>query len=78
MGWKSQYYGTAGMLITSRNPLSLDMGWKIIRLESSKSLSSRNPLSLDMGWKGYIARSYGFQHRRNPLSLDMGWKHYYH
>ncbi len=40
----------------SRNPLSLDMGWKSYRLRFWKpSKYGRNPLSLDMGWKLQVA-----------------------
>ncbi len=37
----------------SRNPLSLDMGWKseACKVDRWKRVKCRNPLSLDMGWK---------------------------
>ncbi len=39
----------------SRNPLSLDMGWKTQYIHLGKVEQRRNPLSLDMGWKwGYF------------------------
>ena len=37
--------------IFCRNPLSLDMGWKIDNQHFKIQLARRNPLSLDMGWK---------------------------
>ncbi len=39
-------------LNASRNPLSLDMGWKVRHVSVRPSICAcRNPLSLDMGWK---------------------------
>ncbi len=60
----------------SRNPLSLDMGWKEDWVYVFKQFfQSRNPLSLDMGWKdGMNIEEINHQTGRNPLSLDMGWK----
>ena len=63
-------------MIVGRNPLSLDMGWKLVYYDNYvKLLNSRNPLSLDMGWKPPALIVPGLVLScRNPLSLDMGWK----
>ncbi len=62
---------------SSRNPLSLDMGWKGIKyfILCRWVKPCRNPLSLDMGWKeDECSAVYTPLVGRNPLSLDMGWK----
>ena len=59
-----------------RNPLSLDMGWKKERKDSSGLLNDRSQ-SAFAGY-GLEATSYSVSNTllqcRNPLSLDMGWK----
>ncbi len=52
MGWKGGVY-IHSKAYKCRNPLSLDMGWKVCMQRSCLlMILSRNPLSLDMGWKG--------------------------
>ena len=63
-------------LETSRNPLSLDKGWKYRnRIFNEIKEEGRNPLSLDKGWKFKVEnREISKVSGRNPLSLDKGWK----
>ena len=47
-----QLFCSPDLFAISRNPLSLDMGWKTGHFAGDSWLQCRNPLSLDMGWKG--------------------------
>ncbi len=75
MGWKSRWISWANCYFKSRNPLSLDMGWKIKILPFldypgvSQSAFAGYGLEVDES----IPLG-GFIWGRNPLSLDMGWK----
>ncbi len=61
--------------LQSRNPLSLDMGWKMRRLIPISIM-----LSSQSAFAGYglededYNTGYTCWYSRNPLSLDMGWK----
>ena len=75
--WVGRGFGSTLLSVEkrSRNPLSLDMGWKTFRNSDLSIFLRRNPLSLDMGWKLRFSDLGRFlSNGRNPLSLDMGWK----
>ena len=59
-------------MVNSRNPLSLDMGWKVPQNSLTNSICcGRNPLSLDMGWKvtGYVTCVYSF----HKVAIRFRW-----
>ncbi len=61
--------------IRSRNPLSLDMGWKGRNIDVQKGIGE---VAIRFRWiwveKQFNKHNMKKENRRNPLSLDMGWK----
>ncbi len=78
-GLKRNCWRYGNRACNSRNPLSLDMGWKAELLERAGKSSEQVAIRFRWIWVEKSSRKddWNGSLRRNPLSLDMGWKEIY-